>query len=62
MVRAVVCGAGIGFGPFWLVQSLVDRCKVEIILADFEVARVRSTRSGCRRGCRWPRRRSLRRR
>ena len=37
---AVACGAGIGFAPLWLVQSLVDRGEVEIILEEFEVARV----------------------
>jgi DNA-binding transcriptional LysR family regulator len=36
---AVACGAGIGFAPLWLVR-LVDRGEVEIILEDFEVARV----------------------
>jgi len=37
---AVARGAGIGFAPLWLVRSLVDRGEVEIILEDFEVARV----------------------
>ena len=37
---AVACGAGIGFAPLWLVRSLVDRGEVEIILEEFEVARV----------------------
>jgi len=37
---AVACGAGIGFAPLWLVRDLVDRGEVEIVLADFEMARV----------------------
>ena len=37
---AVACGAGIGLAPLWQVRGLVDRGEVEIILEDFEVARV----------------------
>jgi DNA-binding transcriptional LysR family regulator len=37
---AVARGAGIGFAPLWLVRDLVDRGEVEIILEEFEVARV----------------------
>lgn len=37
---AVACGAGIGFAPLWQVRNLVDRGEAEIILEDFEVARV----------------------
>ena len=37
---AVACGVGIGFAPLWQVGSLVDRGEVEIVLEDFEVARV----------------------
>jgi DNA-binding transcriptional LysR family regulator len=37
---AVARGVGIGFAPLWAVRSLVDRGEVEIILEDFEVARV----------------------
>jgi DNA-binding transcriptional LysR family regulator len=37
---AVARGAGIGFAPLWLVRDLVDRGEVEIILQEFEVARV----------------------
>jgi len=37
---AVVRGIGIGFAPLWQVRSLVDRGDVEIILEDFEVARI----------------------
>ena len=37
---AVACGAGIGFAPLWQVRDLVDRGEVEIILEDFEMARV----------------------
>jgi DNA-binding transcriptional LysR family regulator len=37
---AVACGVGIGFAPLWLVRSLVDRGEVEIILENFEMARI----------------------
>jgi DNA-binding transcriptional LysR family regulator len=37
---AVTCGAGIGYAPLWLVRSLVDGGEAEIILEEFEVARV----------------------
>jgi DNA-binding transcriptional LysR family regulator len=37
---AVVCGVGIGFAPLWQVRSQVDRGEVEVILEDFEVARI----------------------
>jgi DNA-binding transcriptional LysR family regulator len=37
---AVARGVGIGFAPRWAVRDLVDRGEVEIILEDFEVARV----------------------
>ena len=37
---AVACSAGIGFAPLWQVRDLVDRGEVEIILEDFEMARV----------------------
>jgi DNA-binding transcriptional LysR family regulator len=37
---AVARGVGIGFAPLWLVRDLVDRGEVEILLEDFEAARV----------------------
>ena len=37
---AVARGVGIGFAPLWQVRELVDRGELEIILEDFEVARI----------------------
>lgn len=37
---AVACGAGIGFAPLWLVRDLVSRGEVEIVLEEFEIAKV----------------------
>jgi len=37
---AVARGAGIGFAPLWQVRGLVDRGEVEIVLEEFELARV----------------------
>lgn len=37
---AVARGVGIGFAPLWQVRDLVDRGEVEIILEDFEMAKV----------------------
>jgi DNA-binding transcriptional LysR family regulator len=39
-IAAVASGIGIGFGPLWLVRDLVDRGEVEVILQNFEEARI----------------------
>jgi DNA-binding transcriptional LysR family regulator len=37
---AVARGVGIGLAPLWQVRGLVDRGEVEIILEEFEVAKI----------------------
>lgn len=37
---AAASGLGIGLAPLWQIRGLVDRGEVEIILADFEPARI----------------------
>jgi DNA-binding transcriptional LysR family regulator len=37
---AAAQGLGVAFGPLWQVRELVDRGAVEIVLDDFEAARV----------------------
>lgn len=37
---AVALGGGIGFAPLWQVRGLVDRGDVEIVLEEFELAKV----------------------